>query len=164
MTFAADTSAMLQLAFGGGPMRLFGEARRAGSREIYDRTIDARSPTGDTSEMIHQISSPGASETSGVLSAVHAMGIFVEELMNSREGFKVLTVSRGVVNTDRPDTDLLFSELRDSSKLLCQVHVCEAYAINNSGKWGNRAICVWIPLEGSSRSRISEALAHRRTC
>ena len=163
MTFVADKAALLQTAFGGTPMRLFREDHRSGNREIYARTLDARSPTGETSEMIPHLSSPADSETYGVLSAIHAGGLFVEELMTSREGFKFLMVSHGGVDTNRSDTKSLLSEMRDRT-LPLQVHVCEARAINNSTKWGIGFYAYGNLLGGISRNRISEALVHRRTC
>ena len=117
-------------------MRLFREDQRAATKEVYARTLTAKSADGESCEILPELTCPENSKTSGVLASIPVKDLFIEDLMGSRPGFRFLMVSCDGINTNQSAIRLLFTELHPRKTLLCLMHVCEAHTINNSAKWG----------------------------
>ena len=97
--FARDKATLSHLSSDIATMRLFMGGQRAVTKDIYARTLKAKSPDGDSCEILPELSRPQDSKTSGLAASIPIKDLFVDELMGSRTGFRFLTISFDGVDT-----------------------------------------------------------------
>ena len=108
---------------------------RAKSSEIFARTLEAYSADGKHMMSYPTLSTPHATTTSGVLSAIPLKELHIDDLM-SKGGFKFLFLKCDAANTNKAAAKVLLSELKPVKELLVVMQICAVHVLNTATIWG----------------------------